>query len=360
MAAASTSLGLAQAAGQAGGEPGQGPRAGRTLRFRQAVVTATAALAGPTEGRGPLGGAFDEVLPDHLLGEASWERAERKMLARAVERLAAKEGLRVTDYDVLLAGDLLNQTVASSYAARDLDLPFLGLFNACATFAEGLGLAAALCELGACRRAVVAVSSHHDAAERQYRFPTELGNQRPPTAQWTATGAVAVAVAREEAAPALARLEAFTPGRVVDLGVRDPFHMGAAMAPAAADTLAVHLGDLGRGPDAYDAVCTGDLGRVGLALLRRLLREAGVDLPHLEDAGVQLYDPRHQDVHAGGSGAACSALVFAARLLPRLRAGGRRVCLCGTGSLHSLTTYQQGESIPGIAHAVSLAAVEAS
>lgn len=330
-------------------------RAGRTMLLHHAFITGAVSLAGPSEGRGPWGRAFDQVLSDHLLGEATWERAESRMLQRSVERLCAAQGRHPADYDLLLAGDLLNQGVASSFAARELDIPYCGLFNACATFAEGLGLAAILCESGHCRRVVVAVCSHHDTAERQYRFPTELGNQRPPSAQWTATGAVAVAIERETTRAGDPRITAFTPGRVLDFHITDPFQMGAAMAPAAADTLAVHLVDLGAAPEAYDALYTGDLGMVGRAICTELLRDAGVDVA-LRDCGLELYDRAHQDVHAGGSGAACSALVFAAHLLPALRAGWGRACLCCTGSLHSLTTYQQGESIPAIAHALTLEA----
>ena len=332
-------------------------RTGRTLRFAEAWVTAAAAVAGPTEGRGPLGAAFDEVCPNHLLGCATWERAESELQRRALQQLCARLGVQPGDFDLLLAGDLLNQNVATSFAAREVDVPLCGLYNACATFGEGLGLAGALCDGGYCRRVAVVVSSHHDAAERQYRFPIELGNQRPPSAQWTATGAVAVAVEAGAGARAAARLAAFTPGRVVDFVVRDPFNMGAAMAPAAADTLAAQFSDLGLHPGDYGAVFTGDLARVGVPLCEELLRGRGLDL-RLRDCGSELYDPAHQDVHAGGSGAACSALVFAARILPELR-GGRfgRACLCATGALHSPTTFQQGESIPGLAHAVTLEAV---
>ncbi len=357
-----TGLGLAMGPGAQRGDPGAAPvgdegtaRVGRTMLLHRAWVTGAVTVAGPSEGRGPLGRAFDRVLADQLLGQATWEQAERRMLRYAVEDLAASQGRRLADYDLLLAGDLLNQSVSCSYAARDLDVPFCGLFTACATFAEGLGLAGALCEAGTCRRVLVAVCSHHDTAERQYRFPTELVSQRPPTAQWTATGAVAAAIEREPAGPGPVRMTAFTPGRVLDFHERDPFHMGAAMAPAAADTIATHLRDLGRGPEAYTAIYTGDLAAVGARICEDLLRTAGVDV-HLRDCGVELYDRAHQDVHAGGSGAACSALVFGAHLLPALRAGGGRACLCCTGALHSLTTCQQGESIPAVAHAVSLEA----
>ncbi len=331
-------------------------RKGRTMLLRQAWITGAASVVGPTEGRGPLSEGFDEVADDHLLGRGSWEKAESELMRRALARLCDRMGLRQGDFDLLLAGDLLNQTVATAFTARDVDVPFCGLYNACATFTEAVGLAAALCDGGYCRRVAVATSSHHDAAERQYRFPTELGNQRPPSSQWTATGAAALAVEAAAGTRAWARIAAFTPGRVVDYGIRDPFNMGAAMAPAAADTLAAHLFDLGFGPQDYGAVYTGDLALVGVPVCEDLLRVHGHAL-HLHDCGVELYDRGHQDVHAGGSGAACCALVCAARILPELRAGTwRRACLCGTGALHSPTTYQQGESIPAVAHAITLQA----
>lgn len=333
---------------------GEAPqRQGRTLRLGGSWITGVSSIAGPTEARGPLGQRFDATV-DHLLGQKSWERAESQLLTRAVGLLCDRLHLRTVDFDLLLAGDLLNQTIAASFCARQLDIPFLGLYNACATFTEALGVAGVLCSGGFCRRVVVATSSHHDAAERQYRLPTEFGNQRPPSAQWTATGAAAVAVEAEAGDRPAARLVAFTPGRVLDYGVRDPFNMGAAMAPAAADTLATHVADLALHPGDFGVVYTGDLGRVGVPLCEEMLRARGLDLP-LRDCGVELYDPAHQDVHAGGSGAGCSALVFAAAILPAIRRGDyRRACLCCTGALHSTTTYQQGESIPAVAHAVTL------
>lgn len=331
-------------------------RRGRTILFQDAWITGAASVAGPTEGRGPLRDRFDEVAEDHLLGQKSWESAESELLRRAFAHLCEQMGLGHGDFDLLLAGDLLNQTVATAFAARDVDVPFCGLYNACATFAEAMGLAAALCDGGYCRRVAVATSSHHDAAERQYRFPTEFGNQRPPSAQWTATGAGAVAIEAAAGQRAWARIAAFTPGRVMDYGIQDPFNMGAAMAPAAADTLAAHVADLGLHPGDYGAVYTGDLARVGVPVCEDMLRARGTDLC-LRDCGVELYDPRHQDVHAGGSGAACCALVCTARILPDLRAGAyHRALLCSTGALHSTTTYQQGESIPAVAHAVTFEA----
>jgi stage V sporulation protein AD len=346
-------------------------RAGRsTILFPSApAVRAAASVAGPLEGQGPLRGRFDQVVPDRLMGQDSWEKAERLMLERAVRLAAERGGVRLEDVDLLLAGDLLNQIITSSFAARDLDVPFLGLYSACATLTAGLALAAALVDGGHARRAAVAVASHHDSAERQYRFPTEFGNQRPPTATWTATGAAAVLVSAGgeagedgDGAPnpggggRTVRIRSATVGRVVDMGVKDPYDMGSAMAPAAADTIRRHLEDTGRRPDDYDLIITGDLGRVGRPLCQALLEEEGYRVA-VDDCGLRLYDPKRQDVHAGGSGAACSGLVFAADVLPALREGRlRRVLLVSTGALHSTTTYQQGESIPGVAHAVCLEA----
>ena len=341
----------AQAADSVAGAQARRP----TMRFTRPVpVMAAVTVAGPAEQAGPLGGRFDRLLADHLVGQRTWEMAEAHFQEMAAEMAIAAAGLRRQDIDAVLGGDLQNQLGATGFAARIIDLPMLGLYGACATCGEGLLLGAALCDAGFCRHVLVVVSSHHHAAERQFRFPTEFGTQLPPTAQWTATGSVAVAVEAGARERALARLTAFTPGRVVDYRVKDPFHMGAAMAPAAADTLAVHLDALALPAPAYGAIYSGDLGGVGAPLCTDLLRAAGWDVP-LRDCGRELYDPSHQDVHAGGSGAACSALVFAARILPALHSGTyRRACLCTTGALHSPTTYQQGESIPSVAHAVSL------
>lgn len=331
-------------------------RQGRTLIFQGAWIAGAATVAGPAEGRGPLGSAFDRVVDDHLMGQKSWERAESELICLAVDMLLQRLGLQREDFDVMLGGDLADQLTASTFAAREIDIPFLGLFTACGTFAQGLGLAAALCDGGYVGRVLLTVSSHHDAAERQYRFPTEFGNQRPPTAQWTATGAVAVAIVAEPRDDSHLRIEAFTPGRVIDFCQKNPLDMGSAMAPAAADTIAAHLSDLQRQPGDYAAIYSGDLGRVGKPICEDLLSQRGITA-QLHDCGVELYDPGHQDIHAGGSGPACSALVFCARILPELKQG-HRACLAGTGALHSPTTYQQGESIPAIAHAVTVTSAE--
>ncbi|MBX6377592.1 MAG: stage V sporulation protein AD [Clostridia bacterium] len=328
-----------------------------SLESRPALV-AVASAVGPMEGQGPLGRFFDVVEPDGLLGQASWERAEVKLLEEALDLACRKARLDKSELDVVIGGDLLNQLGAASFAARSHDRAFLGVFGACSTWTEGLALAGALADGGYVRRAGVVCSSHHDAAERQFRFPTEFAHQRPPTSTWTATGAAAAIVAAPDDAPAsrsTPRLRYATLGRVVDVGEKNPYDLGSAMAPAAADTILAHLRDTGRRWSDYDLVVTGDLGRVGHPIAADLLSEAGISPDErFQDCGVLLYDPK-QDVHAGGSGCACSAVTFAGYLYRGLAEGRwRRVLLVSTGALFSPTTYQQGESIPGIAHAVAV------
>lgn len=333
-------------------------------RSRQTVVlnkpprvSAWATLAGKFESAGPLAGRFDREVDD-LHGCKTWEQAESRMLEDAVQLCLKKSGRALMDVDLLLAGDLLNQIVSANFAARQLALPFYGLFSACAVSSEGLALGAMLLDSGHFEHIMVATASHHLTAERQYRFPIEFGAQRLPTQSWTATGAIALLLTGADTDTSGPRLTALTAGIVTDLGVKDPNHMGAAMAPAAAGTIAAHITAMGQKPEDYDMVLTGDLGRAGQPLLEHLLQEDHglVFGERLHDAGVDLYDAR-QDVHSGGSGPACSALVLAARVLPALQRGDlKRVLFVATGSLHSPTTYQQGESVPGVAHAVCLEA----
>lgn len=326
---------------------------GTFLFERGPSLLAVATVAGPDEGRGPLGEAFDQVVPDLWVGQKSWEQAERELLIRAGQMLLLKGNWKPEDVDLMVGGDLLDQLVTTHFAARTLDIPTLGLFSACATLTAGLTVAAMAVDGGWGEKVMVTVASHHHAAERQYRYPVELGIQKPGTAQWTATGAAAFLVGKGGKVV----IREATPGRVVDYGVKDPFDMGGAMAPAARDTLLRHLSDTGRTVEDYDAIFTGDLAAVGTSLFRELLREEGVPVEgRHHDCGLLLYDRETQkEVRAGGSGAACSGLVTAAHILPRLERGEwRRVLLMATGSLHSPTTYRQGESIPCIAHAVVL------
>jgi stage V sporulation protein AD len=276
------------------------------------------------------------------------------MLEWVVRTAANRSGGTLADIDFILAGDLLNQLMSAHFAARGLGRPFIGLYGACSTMAESLLLGAVLIDGGFAARVAAAVSSHHDTAERQYRFPTEQGVQRPPLAQWTVTGAGAVVLAAAGEGP---KVTAATVGKIVDAGLKDPNAMGPAMAPAAADTIWQHLRDLGRQPSYYDIILTGDLGQVGKTLLIQLMREKGADIAaNYEDCGLMIYR-EDQDPHAGASGCASSALVLCGHAYPLLATGRlKRLLIVGTGSLHSTTSYQQKESIPCIAHAVAIEA----
>ncbi len=330
-------------------------RAGkRTFVYEERpVIRAAAAIVGPKEGQGPLGADFDVVLPDDLLGMGSWEKAESEMLRRAVELCASKSGVTIKAVDMMLAGDLQDQITASGFAARALGIPFFGLYGACSTFVESLVLGGVLVDGGLANRAVCAASSHFCAAERQYRFPLELGNQRPPYAQWTATAAGAALLSREDTG--LCRLTHGTVGRIVDYQIKDASHMGAAMAPAVADTLTAHFLDTGRAPQDYDQIVTGDLGIIGRELLMDLMRERGmpVEPERLSDCGASLYGPE-QDAHAGGSGCGCIASVLSAHFLPLISGPFKRLLALGSGAMLSPATTQQGESIPSISYAVAL------
>ena len=282
-----------------------------------------AGIAGQKEKEGPYGAKFDWIIPDELNGEQSFEGAERAMLEQAVVLCAEKAGTRLNEIQMLLAGDLLNQIISAGFAARNLGIPFYGLYGACSTMSESLSVGGMLADGGFADRLICATCSHFCTAERQYRAPLELGNQRTPTAQWTVTGAGAVMISGSKHAPVV--LTHTTCGRVVDLGITDANNMGAAMTPAAFDTLAAHFRDLGRGFADYDLVVTGEI-----------------------------FSER-QDVHSGGSGCGCAASMLCAHLLPELAAGRlKRVLFMATGALLSPTSSMQGESVPGIAHAVAM------
>ena len=318
------------------------------LPMKPAIV-AGAAWVGPKEGQGPLGSLFDHVTEDETYGQQSFEMAERQMVLDALRAAVRKSGLREGDIRFLLGGDLLNQIISSSFAARELALPFIGLYGACSTLCEALCLGSMLLDGQYADHVAVSASSHFCTAERQYRYPLEHGNQRTPTAQWTVTGAGAAVLSLSPPKAPMARVTHVCMGRVVDLGVTDANNMGAAMAPAAADTLLALLEDTRTTPADYDLIVTGDLGQVGHDLLLSLMEGQGMPLI------PERYRDCRQDTHAGGSGCGCSAVVLNACLLPGLQSGQwRRMILMSTGALMSLTSSQQGESIPGIAHAVVL------
>ena len=324
---------------------------GETLVLKNApAVSAFASVVGQKEADGPLGRRFDAVEPDARAGQDSWEKAESAMLRRAIDMAAERAGGAP---GCVLAGDLLNQCAGSAYAVRGLAAPFFGLYGACSTMAEALGMAALLVDGGYFESAAAATGSHFCSAERQFRYPLEYGGVRTPTAQWTVTGAGCVVLSREGAGPYVTR---FTPGRIVDAGIKDMANMGAAMAPAAYDTLKRHFEQTGRAPGYYDVVLTGDLGRLGQEILRDLFAADGVDLgPNYMDCGVLIYDIERQDTHCGGSGCGCSASVLTGHFMRGMRDGlWRRVLFAATGALMSPTTAQQGESIPAICHAVAI------
>lgn len=324
----------------------------QTLRFKNDIyITSTATVVGPKEASGPLKVSFDKSYNELYCGEETWELAERKLMSEAIELCLQKSNKKNQEIDFFLGGDLLNQNITASYVAREKEIPFFGLFNACSTSMEALTLAAVLIDGGFASHIITAVSSHFATAERQFRYPTEFGGQKPQTAMYTVTGSGAAYVSREKSN---IKLEVATVGKVVDLGVTSPFNMGAAMAPAAADTINTHLEELKRVPDDYDAIVTGDLSRVGTPILRSLLLEQGVDISKVhQDCGTLIYSS-DQKVFSGGSGCACSAVVTFGHLFNEMKRGAlRRVLVVATGALFNPLMINQNESIPAIAHAVS-------
>lgn len=313
-----------------------------------------AAVGGKREAQGPLGADFDKTFGDTSLGMDTWEQAEAQLQKEAVALALARAGLEPEDLDLIFAGDLLNQCISSTFGVMGYQVPFLGQYGACSTMAQALLLAALAVESGAARQAAAVTSSHFCSAERQFRLPLEYGGQRSPTAQWTATAAGCAVVGLS----GRVKVRGGLVGKIVDLGVKDPANMGAAMAPAAADSIARYLRDTGTAPGDYDGIFTGDLGAVGTALLYQLLAEEGVHLQRVhDDCGLLLYDRQRQDVHAGGSGCGCSAAVLCGHLLKRMEQGELGdILFCATGALMSPTSQQQGQSIPGVCHVVHLTA----
>ena len=316
-------------------------------------VIANAAIVGPKEGEGPLSQYFDQILTDDYFGEDSWEKAESKMLKEAVKRAVEASGRSNANIDFMFAGDLLNQIVSSSFAARELQIPYIGLYGACSTMAESLCMGSLIIDGGFAEAVVCATSSHFCSAERQYRFPLEQGVQRSPFAQWTVTGAGAAVIAKSGSGPYITHA---TIGKVLDFGIKDANNMGAAMAPAAVDTITAHLNETGRKPEYYDLVITGDLGNVGKAIILDMMQKEGFDISKVyNDCGSMIFDGEKQDTHAGGSGCGCSAAVFGSFLYKKLLNNEiKKLLFTSTGALHSPTATLQGESIPGIAHCLGI------
>ena len=317
------------------------------------AIEANAAIVGKKEGEGPLREDFDQITQDTKLNQASWEKAESELQKTALELALGKASLNYDDLDVLFAGDLLNQCISSSFAVRDTKIPFLGLYGACSTMAESLLLAASFVNAGYARRAGAITSSHFASAERQYRFPLGYGGQRTPTAQWTVTGSGCCIVSSSGKGPFV---ECATVGKIQDFGIKDANNMGAAMAPAAADSLLTHFKDTGLAPEDYDLILTGDLGALGSRILKDLMWEKGVDISanHV-DCGEVIYKVI-EDEFQGGSGAGCSAVVFNSYIYDKMMRRGeiKKVLFAATGALLSTTSSQQGDSIPCISHAVVL------
>ena len=309
-------------------------------------------MVGPLEGKGPLKDYFDYVIKDDTLKESSFEKSERKLLLDIITGAIQKSGLNISDIQFFFGGDLLNQIVSSSFTARELSLPFIGLYSACATMTESLALASIFVDNNLAENVVAGTCTHFSSAERQYRFPLELGNQRPPTAQWTITGGGASIISKRKSN---IRINSVTFGKVVDFGISDINNMGAAMAPSACDSILTHIKNRNLKSEDYDMILTGDLGKLGSEILIDLMEHNGVVLgKNYSDCGCMIFD-KTERVFMGGSGAGCSASVLNSYLLKKLKNGEfKRVLLVSTGALMSTTTSQQGDTIPGIAHAVEL------
>lgn len=316
-------------------------------------VVSFANIGGKFEGNGPLADSFDELNEDSFFGQKTWEQGESVMQKRVLENALKKAGLESAQLDYILAGDLLNQCIGSSFALRDFGIPFYGLYGACSTMGESLSLAALLIDGGFAERCAALTSSHFCTAERQYRMPVPYGSQRPPAAQWTATAAGCTILAAEGPGPYVTHV---TCGTIEDLGICDANNMGAAMAPAAYKTLTALFRETHTTPRDYDLILTGDLGELGHAIVLDFFRRDGLDLTgNYFDCGMLLYDRKNQDMHAGASGCGCSAAVLNGYVLSGMRAGRwKRVVFAPTGALLSPTSSFQGESIPGICHAVCL------
>ena len=295
---------------------------------------------------------FDKCLEDEFWGEKTWEKAESKIIRETVNSSIIKANIPASKIDYCFAGDLLNQCISSSFGLREINIPFFGVFGACSTFVESLSLAAIFAEAAA-ENVLCATSSHFCSAEKQFRFPLELGNQRPPSAQWTVTGAGSAIISKSGNGPFVTHV---TPGKIIDMGIKDANNMGAAMAPAALDTLITHFQDTGRNPSYYDAIVTGDLGHIGKEILTDLAKQEGYDIKaNYDDCGVLIFNKEAQDTHSGGSGCACCGSVFSGYFFKQLKEQKiKNILLIATGALMNSTSSQQGESIPGIAHAISI------
>ncbi len=330
----------------------------KTIKFKNSpTICSTAAVVGKKEKDGPLGEYFDLYDPTDKFGQKTFEQAESEMQRLSLNLALSKCSIGREEVDAVFAGDLMNQCTGSSYGLAGFGIPFFGLYGACSTAAEALMLSAITVDSGIFETSAAVVSSHNSSAERQFRFPLEYGSQRPPTAQWTATAAGAFIIS-SNCKKELACITEALPGRIIDKGITDANNMGAAMAPAAADTLLRYFTEEGHSPEDFDMILTGDLGYEGHSICRELMKGEGLDLgKRYGDCGILLFDRASQDTHSGGSGCGCSASVTASYIMDRLRKGEiKEVLLVGTGALMSPSSVQQGLSIAGIGHLVRLSA----
>ena len=326
----------------------------QSIEFQNSpYIISSASIVGPKEGEGPLGEWFDLVAPDAGLGENTWEEAESTMQKEALQTAIGQAQLMTQQVRYLFGGDLLAQLIATSFGNGDTQIPLFGLYGACSTCGESLALAAMAIAGGYADYAAALTSSHFGSAEKEFRFPQGYGNQRPLSATWTVTGSGAFLLS---AKGGHVKVTGVTPGKIVDMGIKDNMNMGACMAPAACDTIYQNFMDFNRQPHDYDKIITGDLGTVGQKIVIDLLREKGFDISQQHmDCGIEIYDAEKQDTHAGGSGCGCAAVVLAAMILPKLRKGTwKRVLFVPTGALLSKVSFNEGQTIPGIAHGIVL------
>ena len=324
----------------------------QSISFDEPVyIASSASIVGPKEGEGPLKDTFDKIVEDATFGKNSWEEGESEMLKETVLLAIQKAEMDLNDIRYVFAGDLLGQLIATTFGVMDLDIPLFGLYGACSTMGEALALGSMTVHGGYADKVVAAASSHFGGAEKQFRFPLEYGNQRPMSSTWTVTGSGAFILSKDRSD---VMISGITTGKVVDYGVKDSLNMGACMAPAAADLIYQHLEDFNREPEYYDKIVTGDLGIVGKEILCKLLLDQGIDISKVHmDCGMEIYNDIEQDTHAGGSGCGCSAVTLAGKLMNELRDGTlKRILFVPTGALLSTVSYNEGQTVPGIAHGV--------
>ena len=314
-------------------------------------IMSSASVVGPKEGEGPLKDTFDKTVEDATFGKDSWEEGESEMLKETILLALRKAKLKAEDVRYLFAGDLLGQLIATTFGVMELRIPLFGLYGACSTMGEALALASMTVHSGFADTVIAAASSHFGGAEKQFRFPLEYGNQRPMSSTWTVTGSGAFVLSKVYGDVVITGI---TTGKVVDYGVKDSLNMGACMAPAACDLIYHHLKDFDRKPEDYDRIVTGDLGVIGSEILCKLLRDQDTDIARVHmDCGMMIYDDERQDTHSGGSGCGCSAVTLAGKLMSELRSGEvKRILFVPTGALLSTVSYNEGQSVPGIAHGI--------